>query len=382
MIKGAAACAILSGAALRAQARVITTHIAVEDSRVWIAAKIGDSRPLLFIIDTGAVVSLIQDSVARELGLRARGMMRAVGVGGLQNFLLYEGRDVAFSSGAVQHSVIFGAAPHDLALGRDAAGAFAAGLVTESDSDLDFGRGEWRLYPDGRGAREGYVELPSSIQHVSDSESGSAYIYVDAILDGISCRLLVDTGMPGQLKLWPSATRRSGLWNDGRPFAPGRGRGIGGPGARTRIVRGRSLRLGDIALERVLVSLTDPSSTEGSHANADGIIGLGLIERLNLSTEVRRRRVWAQPSGRTPSPERYGMTGLWVDERRGALVIADLSPGSPAADAGLQRGDEILGLTLQEFVRRAGRRPGDSLELRYRRGGETRTTRLTLREFL
>jgi len=30
------------------------------------------------------------------------------------------------------------------------------------------------------------------------------------------------------------------------------------------------MALGDIALERVLVSLTDPTSTEGSHQNADG----------------------------------------------------------------------------------------------------------------
>jgi serine protease Do len=382
LIKGLAACGLLPGAALRAQVRVITTHIALEDGRVWIAAKIGDSRPLLFIIDTGGVVSLIHDSVARELGLRARGSTRLVGVGGIQSFLLYEGRDVAFSSGAVQHSVVFGAAPHDLALGRDAAGAFSAGLFTESDSDLDFSRGEWRLYPDGRGAREGYLELPSSIQHVSGNETGSAYVFVDAVLDGNNYRFLVDTGMSGQLKLWPPATRRSEMWNDGRPFSPGRGQGIGGQGARIRMVRAGSLRLGGIVLERALVSLTDPSSSEGSHGDCDGIIGLGLLERLNLSTDVRRRRLWAQPSGRPPSEERYRLGGLWVDERHGALAVTELSPRSPAADAGLQLDDEIVGLSMAEFVHRADGRAGDSFELRYRRGGETRTTRLTLREFL
>ena len=76
------------------------------------------------------------------------------------------------------------------------------------------------------------------------------------------------------------------------------------------------------------------------------------------------------------------MTGLWVDERDGALAIAEVSPRSPASDAGLQRGDLIVGLTLTEFRRRVGGRPGDSFELRYRRGAETSTARMTLREFL
>jgi hypothetical protein len=48
----------------------------------------------------------------------------------------------------------------------------------------------------------------------------------------------------------------------------------------------------------------------------------------------------------------------------------------------LREGDEIIGLTLAQLIQRLGGRPGDGFELRYRRGGETRTTRLTLREFL
>jgi S1-C subfamily serine protease len=64
------------------------------------------------------------------------------------------------------------------------------------------------------------------------------------------------------------------------------------------------------------------------------------------------------------------------------LEIVDLSPRSPAAEAGLRPGDTITGLTLAQFVHRAGGRPGDSFALSYRRGSEARTTRLTLREFL
>ena len=382
LIGALAASALVPGAALRAQGRVITTSIALAEARLWIAASIGGSRPLQFIIDTGAVVSLIQERIATELGLHVRGRTRLVGVGGPEDFLVYEGRDVTFASGATQRSVVFGAMPPSLVLGREAAGAFAAGLITENDCDLDFGSGEWRLYPDGRGAREGFHELPSAIQHAPHSETGSAYMLVDAVLGGNNFRFLLDTGMPGQVKLWPSAVRRSGLWNDAAPYAPDRGAGIGGAGAPGRMVRGGTLRIGGFAFERPLVFLNDPGTLRERESFADGVIGLSFIELLNLSTDVRRRRLWAQPSGRPQRPERYRLSGLWVDERGGALVVADVGTGSPGADAGLRAGDEIVGLSLEDYLRRAAGRAGDSFELRYRRGGETHTTRLTLRDFL
>jgi hypothetical protein len=382
LLKTMALGALTPPALLRAQApRAIATPFALQEDRIWLAATIGGSRPLQFILDTGAVVSLIQERLARELDMRERGLTRLVGVGGPAGFLLYVGRDVAFSSGLVQHSVVFGAMPPQLVLGREAAGVFAAGLLTEADSDLDFSRGEWRLYPDGRGAREGYRELPSSIEHAPGNASGSPYMVVEAALDGNSFRFLLDTGMPGQLMLWPHAVRRTGLWNDTRPFAPNRGRGIGGVGARGRLVRAASLRVGEFAFERPLVFLNDPASSQRA-SFVDGIMGLPFIELLNLSTDVRRHRLWAQPSGRPQRPDRYGLSGIWVDERHDGLAIAEIGPGSPAAEAGLQRGDLILGLSLQEFVRRIGGRAGDTIELHYRRGGETRTARLTLREFL
>ena len=382
LLGGLTASALIPGAAARAEAgRAIATPIALQEGRIWIAATIGGSKPLQFIVDTGATVSLIQESLARQLDLRERGVTTMVGIGGAENFLLYIGRDVRFSSGLIQRNVVFGAMPADLVLGRDAAGVFAAGLFTAADCDLDFGRGEWRVYPEGRGARDGFRLLPSSIQHLPGNELASPSILVDATLNGNSFRFLLDTGMPGQIQLWSTAGRRSALWNDAGPYAPARGYGIGGAGARGRIVRAGTLRIGDFVFERPLVLLNDPSAYERARF-ADGMIGLNLIELLNLSTDLRARRLWAQPSRRSQRPDRYGLNGLWVEERRGALAITDLSPQSPAAEAGLQVGDELLGLDLAQFARRVGGRAGDIIELRYRRGGETRTTRLTLREFL
>ena len=205
-------------------------------------------------------------------------------------------------------------------------------------------------------------------------------IFVAAELDGRPYRLVLDTGAPGQIMLGPSASRRSARWNDPSPFAPHRRRGLGGVGARARLVRAGGLRLGSMRFERPIVSLTDPSAAE--FLEADGLLGIGVIELLNLSFDARNGRFWARRNRRPPRAEIYGFSGLWLEERRGRVEIAVLSPGSPAAAAGLREGDELFGASLAEWIRRLSGRLGEVLEIPYRRSGERLTTTLTLREFL
>jgi serine protease Do len=380
-IAAAAAAALLPRTALGAGAapRVIVNSIALQDRRVWIAAMIEGKGPFSFIIDTGAVVSLIEEAVAQQIGLRDRNTVVLHGVGGPETFQLYEARDILFSGGARQPSAVFAAARH-LDLGPDAAGALAAGMLTALDSDLDFDKGELRIYPDGRGERSGLAELPSRIEKFS-GPGASAYIVADAVLDGRTFRFLLDTGMPAQVALWPSAARKTGLWNDTTPFAPGRHSGIGGHSSLGRLVRAGRLQIGPFVFERPLVALSNPSSVHPGDF-ADGLIGLELLERLNLSTDAKRGRLWAAANARPAWPEHYGLSGLWVDERGGKTIVAEVSPQSPAAAAGVREGDEIVGVTMRDFIAQIEGPPGRRIPVTLGRGEARISTEIVLRRFL
>ena len=380
VLGGLAALPFLAPSRLLAQAAAgpVVANIALENERVWVGATIAGSKPLLFIIDTGAVVSLIQPSVRASLGLRSRGVSRMIGIGGREDVMLYEARDVVLGGAIRQPRAIFAEPRANIPLHPDAAGLLAAGMLTSIDSELDFDAGEWRVYPGGRGVRTGFAQLPSEIRGNAKGR-GSEYIFVDAEIDGRTYKLLADTGMPPQIALFGNATRRSGLWNDSRPFVPIQPSGIGGLAARGRLVRASRVSLGPIAFERPLVSL---SQDVLGQSLADGIIGLELLERLTLSTDIAKGRLWARRNARAPRPERYGLSGLWMDERNGKVVVAVVSPASPASEAGLAVGDEILGGPLSAQIARLAGRPGKAVELRTRRNNQERTAKLVLREFI
>jgi hypothetical protein len=360
-----------------AAARVGGARILLLDNRLWMQVRFGDRGPFTFVVDTGAWVNLIKRDVARELHLKELGSVLGTGAGGKQQFTLYEGQNVTLGNidiGTADFAGYDGDMIHP-----EAAGALASNLLTTADSDLDFELGEWRIYPGGRGERSGFERLPSEIR-ASATRRGSPPIYVDAAIDGRTFRLQVDTGAPGQISLWASASRRSGLWNEGAPYVPIRRGGIGGEGAMGRIVRGREAKLGGIGFDRPLILLTDPDSS--NQQEGDGLLGLHLIQQMNLSTDVGAHKLWAKRNARPAPPERYGLSGLWVEEREGRLVIVALSPQSPAAEAGLRIGDEIPGVALKDWVRRLAGRPGETVDIDYRRSGEAGKTRLTLREYI
>ena len=380
LLKSLAASSVLAPGVLRAQdpSRIAIAPITVRDRRVWMPVRFGEGAFHDFILDTGAFANLINRDLAVRLGLNRAGYLRAGGVGGVEQFVAYRAPDVSLGQVRVGQ-IVFGAY-ENLAIHPAAGGALSAGLLTVADTDLDFDAGVWRLHLDGRNDRSTFEQVPSVIQSEGPG-NGAAKILVDTVIDGQSYRLEVDTGAPGDLMLGPSATRRSGLWNDTTPFSPHRRRGIGGDGGRARLVRMGAISIGGIRFEQPIVSLTDPA--ERRTLDADGLLGIGIIQRLNLSTDMRSRRLWAKRNAQPARPERYGLSGLWLAERGGGLIVEVVGTGSPAAAAGIREGDRIEGRgSLADWIEKLGGRPGETIEIPYSRDGESRTAALTLREYL
>jgi Aspartyl protease len=378
LLQSMAALPLLGHAPSLAQGRRVGgARIIVLDNRLWMQVHFGTRGPYAFIVDTGTFANLIKRDLARELRMREVGPLTGVGVGGAQTFTLYQGRNVMLGNIDIGNADFAG---YDgTMIHREAEGAIASSILTVADSELDFEAAEWRIYPDGRGERTGYELLPSSIG-ASQRQIGAAPIHVDVAIAGRTYRLKVDTGAPGQVLLFARASRRSGLWNESGPYVPSEIRGIGGSAGLGRVVRVPRIGVGGIGFERGLVTLTDPDTAQ--RLDADGLLGLELLQLMNLSSDVREGRLWARRNARRPAPERYGLTGMWLGEQRGRLVVVALSPGSPAAEAGLALGDEILGVTLQQWIARVSGRPGTSVPFRAGRGGEERSGTLVLREFL
>ncbi len=350
----------------------VMNSIALEDGRVWIAATI-KAKPYLFVVDTGAFVSFIDDGFAKSIGLQPVPGMQIRGVGGVSDKSWYNAGDVALASGIHFPDMLFAGIR-----GRpspDAVGTLGAGLFTTYDSDLDFEKGQWRAYPDGRPNFDGLVKLKSRFT----KGVGGASIVAEASIDGFTGDFLLDTGAPNNLSINGRAAKRSGLWDDSKPYAPAMSRGIGAGAIPARIVRSRRIMIGPFAFDGHLVKLDQPGSI-GSEQ--DGLIGLHLLGQLQLSTDVSGGVLYAKENGRLAAQEAYPLSGLWLEERKDRVVIGDVGTGSPAARAGLQKGEMLVGGDLSAMIRTINGNAGKTVVLNVDRGGVQREVRYTLAPWL
>ncbi len=363
-----------------AERRVIVSKVRFVGSRVVMALTIGGQGPFDFLLDTGGHLSLIATPLAQQLKLVNTGQTRAMGIGGTAVLPVFLAQDVVFGGGARQTSVAFAGMAGGF--GRDAMGTLAAGFLTAIDSDLDMEAGEWRAYPDGRPPLTGYSRIKDAIvASGTGPAAGSRRLFGDAVIDGRKARFLLDTGMPGGVRLDHGFAKRIGLWDDARPWAPERSSGIGGNAAVGRLVRADALELAGNRIERPLVALS--AAGDGETPGMDGAIGLAVLRHFILATDARSRDLWLKPhAAAAPVPERYNLSGLWLDQRGGGWRVAQVGFGSPAAAAGIAIGDGVATTDDRPVLRAMAGRPGSVVALKVTRGDATRDVMLTLREYL
>ena len=378
LLAGLGAAAAWPGAAIGAGQRVLRASIALEQNRVLVAVGMVGKGPYIFMIDTGGEVSLIHDSLAKTLKLPIIGHSALGGMGKRDIYPIYQAKDFLIGGSLRQASVAL-VGTSNVKFGNDIEGTLAAGILTVADTELDFDAGELRIYPDGRGERPGFTRIASSIRRLSGRQEVSPYIFADVAVGGQSFDCVLDTGAPRALSLFANAARRSGLWDDSRPYAPARPSGLGGQGPIARIVRAPSLGLGGVSIDRPLVML-HPAGANLSVVG-DGIAGLALIRRLNLSIDARARALWVQPSRQPAVTERYGLSGLWLDRAGDVAEVTAVGTGSPAAEAGMLVGDRVVG-AWEEVLRKVSRGPGTAVTLDVDRRGAKRAISFTLRPYL
>lgn len=378
ILSGMSAAALLPRMALGAEKRVFKASIALDQDRVLVAVGMQGKGPYIFMIDTGGFISLIRNSLAKTLKLEMTGHVEARGAGGSDTYPIFMARDFVIGGTMRQPKVaLMGAG--DLNYGEDIEGTLAAGIMTVVDSDLDFDAGEFRMYPEGRGERPGFAAVASDIRR--DDDQSSPFLYVDLAVNGRRLETMLDTGMGELLSIAPSAAKATGLWDDSRPYAPFRPRGIGGQGQLNRIVRAAPISLGGVTFDRPLVALRGQGT--GIKAGAeigDAIAGLALIRRFNLSVDARAGKLWVQPSKQKPPVQDYGYSGLWCD-LSGPTTVEAVGTGSPAAAAGIRRGDRIIG-EWGKVRTMLGGDAGEVVHLTTERDGMRRDVEFTLKPFL
>lgn len=359
------------------QAPVARVPFEMNGNSIYLQARVNGSEPRWFVLDTGAGVTVLNATTAESLGLKAGkagtlrgagGVVRSTGITGLT-------LDVG---GAVLKDVSVTSIPLaqlENAAGRAIDGILGVDFFRRYVVEIDYEARQLTTYePSAYGYAGRGETLPLTIRDNHPHLRAQVKFPGRPPLEG---DFVIDAGSSMQLTMLPDFTDKNRL-RDSVPVAfTAYAHGVGGDFA-LPVARAESLRIGGFTVERPVTAFPT-AGTFGAEGIA-GNIGTAILRRFKVVFDYSRKRVHLEPSKNFSDPFEFDMSGLGLASEGpsfSVFKVARVLPGTPASEAGLRQGDEILSVggrpvngTHLSDLREQLRRLDQTVSLRVRRGAE------------
>ena len=355
----------------------------------FLAVRANGSKPLSFGLDTGAFASVINTSVARQLGLKTGSQGVGIGAGGRVTSVNLP--DITLDiGGALLKDLDLSAmdlVSIENSLGRTMDGILGYELFRRYVVEIDYESKEITLYEPADFVYVGRGEsLPLNFYH------RHPYVRAKVALPGIEPvegEFVIDLGSNFPVILLPSFVEHNNLKASLPPTITTFGRGVGGE-IRMPLGRASALQLGGLKIERPVTAF--PSEGTFGEQGKAGNIGSAVLRRFKVIFDYSRSQMILEPNKHFSDPFEHDMSGLSLVTESPAFNVVRVNrvlAQSPGTEAGIKQGDEIVSVsgrpvTDQKLVelREMLRQPGKTFFLKVKRGAELISVELKTRRLI
>jgi Aspartyl protease/PDZ domain len=357
------------------------------DNVIILRVSVNNSEPLKFIFDTGAGMSVLDSRKAKALHLNKAANLDANGVGGTVQGSLATGVSLSVSGVTVRNQKV-AAIPLDFPCeAADIVGIIGYDFINEFVVEIDYEAKTLGLFDPARYSYRGRGDVvPLTMDGNTPHVRARLGVPGGRSIEGW---LEVDTGSDGTLTLNSPYVKKHGLLETFKKRIDSTHRGVGGESESVDVRMG-DLELGRFTIPTPLVSLS--LDREGSMASADdaGPLGGEILRRFRIVIDYSRRRMTLEPNAHLSDPIETGMSGINFDnEDCRPYKVKKVDEKSPAAEAGIRAGDEVVAIDGRSFkeipsfeMEKLLSRNGAEYELTINRAGKTQTVKIKLRRVL
>ncbi len=234
-----------------------------------------------------------------------------------------------------------------------------------------------------------FEELPIEIIRSKPYITTSAQILTDSV---VQLKLLIDTGAGLSLLLHTFST--PGLALPQKVIKGNIGSGLGGE-IEGYVGRIRSLSIGSNQLINPISNFQELNELSDSvHLNGrNGLIGGEIMSRFNFIIDFNHEKLYVQTNRNFKSKFSYDKSGLILiagGENLSIFTVHEVLPNSPAAEAGFQKGDELIRINftpsrffgLGDINRKLQGKTGRVYRISFSRNGQEMKTKMKLRDLI
>jgi hypothetical protein len=343
--------------------------------------------PYHFVFDTGGS-NVVDPAVAKEIGALGAGSAQGSGVGSQTEGLSFARISTLQVGDALLTDQLFAIAPtrqgFGVSAGRPVDGLIGWEVLARYITTFDYANQQVVLSMPG-------TEQPPVNGHVVPFVLYGTQPQIACTLDGIPAECTIDTGARDTLTfMTPFLTAHP-------PVVPATttaigidGFGFGGP-ALGKLGRVQEVGIDDLQLTNLVGDFSTQTAGALAAPFVGANIGGNLLRRFTVTFDYGNGTMTLVPNAAFGEADAYERSGMFLIKRAGSVVVVDSRPGTPAAEAGIVKGDVIdsingspAGTMLLSDVRALLAQPAGTVVTLQLTGkdGARRTVRLTLQDYV
>jgi hypothetical protein len=322
----------------------------LEGRHVIVQATVNKSRPLSFVLDTGADRAIIRTDVAKELGLKLEGQINGRGAGpGVQSgsFVRNATWSLVGLTGFSQPMTLALPLPAiSAAMGRSIDGIVGGEFIKQFVVELDYQAKLMRLHTPATFTYSGAGETVP-IDFIEATHPTIAAKVTPVGGRPIEGRFMFDIGSGLALALHSPFVRTQKLLDGGLPTIRAIGSAGAGGKVAGRVGRVESLQIGSFTLSQPFTMFAQDDAGAFANAALAGNIGAQIAMRFHIFLDYSRRRMILEPTPGVRAPFDRAFAGFALRASGSnfrTLRITEILEKSPASDAGLEVGDELTAI--------------------------------------
>ena len=361
----------------------------VEDNgHIFVQGTVDGFGPVWMTLDTGAGGAIVDKALVKNFGIKPTGTLQAEGAGGVETE--ETATNVSFGlPGLSLHRQSTGVLPLDFIsrrTGRSVAALLGYEFFANFAVEIDFAGERMNLYDPRTFHYSGRGEIVPLEFHDN-------LPYIDASLkmpDGevATGKFVVDLGSDISVIVPQNYAAKHNLLKSLHPTMEVTARGVGGGEVRTV-----NARIAGIQIQQTFVAgpiAAFPQNSQGFVAgeNSVGNMGGSLLRHFHVIFDYSRQQMILEQGADFAEPFDADASGLRViasGPKLETVSIAAVVAGSPAVEAGLQIGDQLMALDGRpvpeiRMLKKIFRQDGRELELTVKRAGTVEVRKLRLRK--
>ena len=357
------------------------------ENHVYLSVMLNGKGPYRFIYDTGGL-NLVDPAVAKEIGTAGSGSMQGTGVGSTTEAINFATVDSLRVGDAVVKNQLFFVAPtragFGVSGGRSVDGLIGFEVLSRFVTTFDYANNRVILtMPDKAQNDPGAQTIPFVLDG-RQPQFGCA-------IDGIATQCTLDTGARDSITLMaPFMAAHPQIVPQMLTAIGVNGFGLGGPSL-GRLGRLASVGIGTFDIPNVVADFTTQDKGAFAAPFLAANVGGNLLRRFTMTLDYGKLTMALTPNSSFAKRDEYERAGLFLLNMGGKKVVADSRPGTPAAAAGIAKGDVIetiagkdaSTMTLQEVRNMFVQAPGTTIHMTVlSKTGVKKSVTLVLKDFI